>query len=70
MLASLNKFAVTVTSFSFEQAAPLTAFPEYYKTLNSFQDWFEQARQNPDTTYVITGSLYFIAEICHSFFIS
>ncbi|WP_170243114.1 folylpolyglutamate synthase/dihydrofolate synthase family protein [Streptococcus suis] len=65
MLEELSQYGpVTVTSFDDVRAVELADYPAGYARAERFQDWLAQADlDNPDKIYVITGSLYFIAQV-------
>lgn len=65
MLEALSQYGpVTVTSFDDVRAVELADYPAGYARAERFQDWLAQADlDNPDKIYVITGSLYFIAQV-------
>lgn len=54
---------VTVTSFDYPSALKLSDYPSQYKQESDWTDWVFKIRQDKDTLYVITGSLYFISQV-------
>ncbi|MCS4488025.1 bifunctional folylpolyglutamate synthase/dihydrofolate synthase [Streptococcus sciuri] len=68
LLNLLSDYSVSVTSFSFYEAESLENYPKYYPRVTNFKEWFQKAQYNPNTLYVMTGSLYFISEIREYFF--
>lgn len=63
MLEELSDFDLCVTTFNFYQAQALSDYPEKYQKIPDYKKWFQQAEQNPNDMFVITGSLYFISEV-------
>ncbi|MBM7636061.1 bifunctional folylpolyglutamate synthase/dihydrofolate synthase [Streptococcus saliviloxodontae] len=62
MLAILDDFDLSVTSFDFFEALPLDDYDESFNKVTHYQNWLAQS-QTSDDLFVITGSLYFISEV-------
>lgn len=63
MLEELLDFDLCVTTFNFYQAQDLSDYPEKYQKIPDYKKWLQQAEQNPNDMFVVTGSLYFISEV-------
>lgn len=63
MLEELSDFDLCVTTFNFYQAQDLSDYPEKYQKIPDYKKWLQQAEQNPNDMFVVTGSLYFISEV-------
>lgn len=65
MLEALRQFAsLTVTSFSYPSSLAITDYPVGYERVASWQEWLNQVdRASEEEIWIITGSLYFIAEV-------
>lgn len=64
LLAQLDGYDLSVTSFNFFEALPLADYPEQYPKVPDFRTWLAQAQDSPtEDLYVVTGSLYFISEV-------
>lgn len=63
MLNELSDFDLCVTTFNFYQAQALSDYPEKYQKIPEYKKWLQQAEQNPNDMFVVTGSLYFISEV-------
>ena len=63
MLEELSDFDLYVTTFNFYQAQDLSDYPEKYQKIPDYKKWLQQAEQNPNDMFVVTGSLYFISEV-------
>lgn len=67
LLELLAGYDVSVTSFSFFEAEQLDNYPDSYPRVAHFEEWFQRAKADPSTLYVLTGSLYFISEVRERF---
>lgn len=67
LLELLAGYDVSVTSFSFFEAEQLDNYPKSYPRVADFEEWFQRAKADPSTLYIMTGSLYFIAEVREHF---
>ena len=67
LLELLAGYDVSVTSFSFFEAEQLDNYPDSYPRVADFEEWFQRAKADPSTLYVMTGSLYFISEVRERF---
>ncbi|SUN78428.1 folyl-polyglutamate synthetase [Streptococcus macacae NCTC 11558] len=65
MLSLLEQFNdLTVTSFEHPNAICLESYPEKYERVADFKDWLPKwEAAEPNDLFVITGSLYFIAQV-------
>ncbi|TWT12464.1 folylpolyglutamate synthase/dihydrofolate synthase family protein [Streptococcus sp. sy004] len=64
MLEALSIFnSLTVTSFDFDKALPLSAYPSTYTQVMDFRTWLNRHQSDPEALYVVTGSLYFISQV-------
>lgn len=63
MLNELSDFDLCVTTFNFYQAQDLSDYPEKYQKIPDYKKWLQQAEQNSNDMFVVTGSLYFISEV-------
>ena len=63
VLEELSDFDLCVTTFNFYQAQDLSDYPEKYQKIPDYKKWLQQAEQNPNDMFVVTGSLYFISEV-------
>lgn len=64
MLEALSVFdSLTVTSFDFDKALPLSAYPATYQQVVDFQSWLSKHEEDSEALYVVTGSLYFISQV-------
>lgn len=63
MLNELADFDLCVTTFNYYQAQDLSDYPEKYQKIPDYKKWLQQAEQNPNDMFVVTGSLYFISEV-------
>ncbi|MFS1663827.1 bifunctional folylpolyglutamate synthase/dihydrofolate synthase [Streptococcus sp. zg-JUN1979] len=53
---------VSVTQFDYPNATPLDSYPKAYPRIHSWQEWLDKACDK-DCFYLVTGSLYFIAQV-------
>lgn len=67
LLELLAGYDVSVTSFSVFEAEQLDNYPDRYPRVADFEEWFQRAKADPSTLYVMTGSLYFISEVRERF---
>ncbi|MCU9533179.1 bifunctional folylpolyglutamate synthase/dihydrofolate synthase [Streptococcus sp. CSL10205-OR2] len=67
MLKQLSVFEdITVTSFKFNNALTLDAYPSGYQRVIDYQTWLQQIKTaKANDLFVITGSLYFISQVRH-----
>lgn len=63
MLNELSDFDLCVTTFNYYQAQNLSDYPKKYQKIPDYKKWLQQAEQNPNDMFVVTGSLYFISEV-------
>ena len=65
MLESLSQLAeVAVTTFEYHKALSLECYPKQYHKVLHWKDWISQINfDSKDDFYLITGSLYFIAQV-------
>ncbi|MGT2932609.1 bifunctional folylpolyglutamate synthase/dihydrofolate synthase [Streptococcus catagoni] len=65
MLECLSELGeLEVTSFHYPNAYPLVKYPDHLKKVNQFTDWLQKLEgAKASDFFVITGSLYFIAEV-------
>ncbi|MGT2928880.1 bifunctional folylpolyglutamate synthase/dihydrofolate synthase [Streptococcus dentasini] len=55
---------VTVTTFPYPNSLPLSKYPKRYPQIEDFSAWFHTIYQRESGDfYVVTGSLYFIAQV-------
>lgn len=62
LLAQLDTFEVSVTTFDFPEANLLEDYPDKYPQVKDYRDWL-QGSLTSDELFVVTGSLYFISEV-------
>ncbi len=62
LLAQLDIFEVSVTTFDFPEANLLEDYPDKYPQVKNYRDWL-QGSLTSDELFVVRGSLYFISEI-------
>ncbi|EIQ81734.1 UNVERIFIED_CONTAM: bifunctional folylpolyglutamate synthase/dihydrofolate synthase [Streptococcus canis] len=62
LLAQLEPFDISVTTFDFPEANPLNNYPNKYHRVNDFAKWLQVSLTSEDL-FVVTGSLYFISEV-------
>ncbi|MGT2959502.1 bifunctional folylpolyglutamate synthase/dihydrofolate synthase [Streptococcus caballi] len=63
ILGQLAEFDLSVTSFDFPEARPLSDYPNQYPQVKHWKAWLVESQVEPDQLYVVTGSLYFISEV-------
>lgn len=64
MLSALSVFdSLTVTTFAFDKALPLSAYPAIYQQAVDFRSWLTLCQSDSEALYVVTGSLYFISQV-------
>lgn len=64
MLTALSDFSsLAVTTFDYPKALTLVDYPQDYDRIASFQDWLAKVDDSSQDLYVVTGSLYFIAQV-------
>lgn len=62
LLAQLDTFEVSVTTFDFPEANLLEDYPDKYPQVKDYRNWL-QGSVTSDELFVVTGSLYFISEV-------
>ncbi|MDY3824601.1 bifunctional folylpolyglutamate synthase/dihydrofolate synthase [Streptococcus sp.] len=65
MLEQLATFdSLTVTTFPYPNSLPLESYPSQYRKIESIMAWLDKIDlSSKEKLYVITGSLYFIAQV-------